>query len=448
MSAGAAAQSPLQQIEAAVQQRAKQSSLDVASDGGRDRLRRLLVEEVELWQENFKRGAKSFELGDPDAVVDRAFRNLAGFGPLEPLLEDADVWEVMVNAPDAIFVRRHRGHSGYHHEVFHDDDHVMRILTRLLDSAGSSHRKLDPAEGLQDAQLENGARMHIVHRDIGRDDHVLVNIRKFTGVSYKTLAELVGMGAIDRRTAKFLAAAVRSRLSILFAGRPGAGKTTLLSCCAAELDPSLRVVVAEEVFETVIPLPNVAHLQTRPSRVDRPAVDLRKLVGGFLRMAPDVAIVGEVRDAEALPLLMTLSSGVTGYTTIHAASARQALLRLRFLSMLSGATKDVPFSALTSLVSESIDLVVYSERSDGRVVVSEIAAVEDPQSEGGGGGGGGVFTITPLLGNGAGGGGQLQWSGNVPVRASRKMASSGFDIRELLGGRDAPVSSVPGAGGR
>lgn len=301
MTAETASQSPLEQVEASVQQRAKQLSLDVASGEGRDRLRQLLVEEVDLWQEGFRRGSRSFELGDPEAVVDRAFRNLAGYGPLEPLLDDGDVWEVMVNAPDAIFVRRHQGHSGYHHEVFHDDDHVMRILTRLLDAAGGSHRKLDPAEGLQDAQLANGARMHIVHRDIGRDNHVLVNIRKFTGVAYKTLSELVSMGALDRRSARLLGAAVRSRLSILFAGRPGSGKTTLLSCCAAELDPSLRVVVAEEVFETSIPLPNVAHLQTRPSRVDRPAVDLRRLVGGFLRMAPDVAIVGEVRDAEALP---------------------------------------------------------------------------------------------------------------------------------------------------
>ncbi len=294
-------QSPLQQIEAAVQDRAKELSLDVASEGGRDQLRQLLVEQVSIWQDDFRRGARSFELGDPDAVVDRAFRNLAGYGPLEPLLEDGDVWEVMVNAPDAIFVRRHKGRSGYHDEVFHDDDHVMRILTRVLDAAGSSHRKLDPAEGLQDAQLDNGARMHVVHRDIGRDNHVLVNIRKFTGVAYKTLSQLVGLGALDRSAANFLRAAVRSRLSILFAGRPGAGKTTLLSCCAADLDPSLRVVVAEEVFETDICLPNVAHLQTRPSRLDRPAVDLRRLVAGFLRMAPDVAIVGEVRDAEALP---------------------------------------------------------------------------------------------------------------------------------------------------
>ena len=124
--------------------------------------------------------------------------------------------------------------------------------------------------------------------------------------------------------------------SIVFAGAPGSGKTTMLSCCAAELDPSLRVVIAEEVFEADVPLAE-RRAACRPGRArpDRPAVDLRRLVAGFLRMAPDVAIVGEVRDREALPLLLTLSSGVKGFTTIHAGSARQALTRLRFICQLA-----------------------------------------------------------------------------------------------------------------
>ena len=153
---------------------------------------------------------------------------------------------------------------------------------------------------------------------------------------------------------------MRARASVVFAGAPGAGKTTLLSCCLAELDPSLRVVVAEEVFEADIALANVAQMQTRPARADRPEVDLRRLVAGFLRMAPDVAVVGEVRDREALPFLLALSSGVTGYTTIHAGSAPQALGRLRFLSQLSEAGGHLPFSALSSLVSDAIDVVVHT----------------------------------------------------------------------------------------
>ena len=120
------------------------------------------------WGLDHRRGLRPYDLSEPDLVAERAFRNLAGYGPLEPLLDDDDVWEVMVNGPDAIFVKRHRGRSGYHDEVFHDDEHVIRTLTKILDDATGSHRKLDPSEGLQDAQLDDGARLHIVHGDISR----------------------------------------------------------------------------------------------------------------------------------------------------------------------------------------------------------------------------------------------------------------------------------------
>jgi pilus assembly protein CpaF len=293
--------SPLQEIERRVQLRAKESALDMAGDDGKPKLRALIAEEVAAWSEGYKRGLRAFDLADPDIVAERAYRNLAGYGPLEPLLADDDVWEIMVNSPDQIFVKRHRGTSGYHDEAFNDDDHVVRTLTKILDEAAGSHRKLDPSEGLQDAQLDTGARLHIVHGDVGRDGHVLVNIRKFTGVAYRSLDELVDRDMLDTRVASFLRACVRARLSIVFSGSPGCGKTTLLSCCAAELDPTLRVVVAEEVFEADLPLPNVASMQTRPARPDRREVDLRRLVSGFLRMAPDIAVVGEVRDREGLP---------------------------------------------------------------------------------------------------------------------------------------------------
>jgi pilus assembly protein CpaF len=422
--------SPLAEIERAVQERAKLVSLDLADEGGTDRLLALIDSEVVGWSEAHKRGLRPFDLATPELVVERVYRNLAGYGPLEPLLDDDDVWEVMVNAPDAIFVRRHRGPSGYHDEVFHDDEHVLRTLTKILDDASRSHRKLDPTEGLQDAQLDTGARIHLVHADIGRDGHVLVNIRKFTGLPLRSLAELVERETVDQVVAAFLRACVRARLSIVFAGPPGSGKTTLLSCCAAELDPSLRVVVAEEVFETDIAMPNVAHMQTRPARLDRREVDLRRLVAGFLRMAPDVAIVGECRDREALPLLLTLSSGVTGYTTIHSGSARQALTRLRFLCQLDEAGRNLPLSALNSLVSESIDLVVHCRRVQERVEVTEVVAVEDLQTAAEST----AFTLTELYRR-ASPGGPLRWSGNVPGRVARSLETAGFDPLRLLEGK-------------
>jgi pilus assembly protein CpaF len=298
---GTAWVSPLAEIERAAQQRAKDVDLDLGSSDGAAKLRGLIADEIDHWQDEHRRGKRPVAIVDPDGLCERAMRNLAGYGPLEPLLSDDDVWEVMVNGPDAIFVKRHHGPSGYHDEVFHDDDHVVRTLTKLLDDASQSHRKLDASEGLQDAQLDDGARLHIVHRDIGRDGHLLVNIRKFTGVPYRSLDELVVRGTLTQPVAGFLRACVRAGLSIVVAGAPGSGKTTLLSCCAAELDPALRVVIAEEVFEADVPLPNVAHMQTRPARPERGEVDLRRLVAGFLRMAPDVAIVGEVRDRERPP---------------------------------------------------------------------------------------------------------------------------------------------------
>jgi pilus assembly protein CpaF len=431
--------SPLEEIERVVRDRAKRRALELDATDGGPRLRALVEEEVANWQLDFRRGLRPYELADPHLVAERAVRNLTGYGPLGPLLDDDDVWEIMINAPDQLFVKRHRGPSGYHHEVFHDDDHVFRTLTKILDDASTSHRKLDPAEGLQDAQLDNGARLHIVHGDIARGGHLVVNIRKFTGVAYTSIHELVESDMLTADAATFLAACVRARRTIVFAGAPGSGKTTLLSCCAAELDPALRVVIAEEVFEADVPLANVAGLQTRAARSDRPAIDLRRLVAGFLRMAPDVAIVGEVRDKEALPLLLTLSSGVQGFTTIHAGSARQALTRLRFICQLSDSASDLPVSALNTLVSESIDVVVHCARTPNGPRVTSVLAVEDLT----GPADATHFTTTEVFGR-AHPDDQLTWAGHIPSRLSRALAQAGFDIRSLLGTtRERSAAEMP-----
>jgi len=419
--------SPLAEIERAVQARAHDEAIDLAAGEAEQALRRLIDEEVARWSDDYKRGLRAFPLSDPEGVARRAMRNLTGYGPLEPLLSDDDVWEIMINAPDEIFVKRHTGVSGYHDEMFHDDEHVVRTLQKVLDDASGAHRSLDPSHGLQDAQLENGARLHIVHRDIGRGGHLIVNIRKFTGVVFRSLDELTDQGMCPPAVAAFLRAAVAARQSIVFAGPPGSGKTTLMNCCAAELDPSLRVVIAEEVFEAAVPLPNVASMQTRAARSDRPEVSLRRLVSGFLRMAPDIAIVGEVRDQEALPLLLTLSSGVKGFTTIHAGSARQALTRLRFISQLSDARSDLPLPALTSLVTEAVDFVVHARRWRGTPQISEITAVENLAS----GTEAPSFTTTPIFARDEPGA-PLAWTGQLPSRAAGAFAEAGVDLGELL----------------
>ncbi|MFN8050548.1 MAG: ATPase, T2SS/T4P/T4SS family [Acidimicrobiales bacterium] len=419
--------SPLALVERAVQDHAKAIALDTASPAGEARLRTLIDEAVDAWQDDHKRGRRPHALIDPAGLAERAFRNLARYGPLTPLLQDDDVWEVMINSPSEIFVKRHRGPSGYHDEVFHDDEHVTRTLTKILDDSSTSHRKLDPTEGLQDAQLDTGARLHIVHGDLARGGHIVVNIRKFTGVAYRTLDQLTERDMMTPAVARFLAAAVTAKASIVFAGAPGSGKTTLMSCCAAELDPSLRVVMAEEVFESDIPVANLASLQTRAPRADRPGIDLRRLVAGFLRMAPDIAIVGEVRDREALPLLLTLSSGVKGYTTIHAGSARQALTRLRFICQLADTTSELPISALNTLVSEAIDLVVHCERGADGPRITGVLAVEDLVA----GADATQFTVTELFARRTLRD-QVAPTGAVPSRLATLFERAGLDLNAHL----------------
>jgi pilus assembly protein CpaF len=168
-------------------------------------------------------------------------------------------------------------------------------------------------------------------------------------------------------------------------------------------------------------------MQTRPARVDREEVDLRRLVAGFLRMAPDVAIVGEVRDREALPLLLTLSSGVQGFTTIHAGNARQALSRLRFICQLSDTRSELTLPALSSLVSEAVDVVVHCARQDGSPKVTEVVAVEDlhvaPDTV--------AYTTTSVWERPRRGAG-LIWTGNLPIRSTRALELAGYDIRALV----------------
>lgn len=417
---------PLVEVEIAVQSRAKQADLDLSTSEGHDRLRALINDELQRWEDDVRHGRKSVSIVNPETLAARAWKNLVNYGPLTDLLEDPDVWEIEINAPTEIFVKRHVGPSGYHQDTFHDDDHVIRTLTKLLDDSSSSHRKLDATEGLQDAQLDDGSRLHIIHGDLSRGGHLMVNIRRFTGVPFTQLAELVATDTLSANAARFLAHAVRAGTTALFAGAPGSGKTTLLSCCLGELDPSKRVVIAEEVFEVDAPLPNVASMQTRAARPDRPAVDLRRLVAGFLRMAPDVAVVGEVRDREALPLLLTLSSGIVGYTTIHSANARGALSRLRFLAELSDAGS-LPHEALTSLVSEAIDLVVFSQRTSAGPRVMEIIAVEEQLVDASSP----AFTVTDLFTRNAPTE-ELRWTGLLPHRLGQLFAAVGLDIGAVL----------------
>ena len=418
---------PLLTIERSVQSAARSEGVDISLAENRERLRALIAGAIDAWQHD--NPARPLTAEARHYLAQRAEADVAGYGPLQALLEDDSVWEIMVNSPEAIFVKRHGRPTAFYGAAFHDAEHLRRTVERILADSGLGQRALDPAEGLQDAQLKGGARLHVVHADLTREGSLALNIRKFTGLPRRSLDDLVQGGMLSETAAALLRAAQRAHASIVFSGPPGSGKTTLLSALAAEMPAETRVVVAEEVLETHVPLPNVAHLQTRPARPERPAVDLRLLVAGFLRMAPDLAIVGEVRDREALPLVLTLSSGVTGYTTLHSTSARAALSRLRLLVQIAG--HSIPFAAATQMVSDAVDLVVHCTRLEGRPTVTEVHAVEDPAA----GADSTTFTTTPMFVHSPSG---LRPTGLIPGRLAERAVSRGEGgFRRELPGLDS-----------
>ena len=311
-----------------------------------------------------------------------AERNLLGYGPLQQLLDDPDVWEIMINAPDAVFVRRHRGPSGYHHELFHDDEHVARVLQRLLDDAAVSHRKLDPTEGLQDRHSSPTARgLHIVHRDVARGGHLLANIRRFTGVPFRRLDQLVEAGTLSDAAAQTLRrTSCGPERAWSSPARPARARPTLMSCLLAELDPVAPGRGRRGGHGGRGPTPQRrGHADPSRREGDRDAIDLRRLVAGFLRMAPDVAVVGEVRGPRSSAVPVDL---VLGHHRLHDVARRLGTSgpspAFGFVAQLDPAAGQLPPSALAHLVSEAIDVVVHLRRDASGPVIAEIVAVEDP----------------------------------------------------------------------
>ncbi len=247
---------------------------------------------------------------------------------------------------------------------------MHHLVERMLRSSG---RRVDLSAPFVDASMPDGSRLHVVIPDITRR-HWAVNIRKFV-VAADELDDLVRLGTLTASAARFLAAAVGSGLNILVAGGTQAGKTTMLNCLAAAIPAQERVVTCEEVFELKIPLRDVASLQCRqPSLEGTGEIPLRRLVKEALRMRPSRIVVGEVRQAESLDLLIALNSGLPGMCTVHANSAREAVTKMCTLPLLAGA--NVSSSFVVPTVAGSVDLVVHlALEADGHRRVQEIAAL-------------------------------------------------------------------------
>ncbi|MBM9460852.1 CpaF family protein [Nocardioides sp. zg-536] len=330
-------------------------------------VRRLAVGLVRAHDERSLTGAVA-PVGDSDALVAELVARVAGFGALQPLLDDPTVEEIWINSPDRVFVARHGRHELTN--LVLTEAQVTDLVERMLKSTG---RRIDLSRPFVDAMLPAGHRLHVVLQGISRGFSA-VNIRKFV-VRATRLADLVELGTLTPGAAAFLDASVRAGLNILVTGGTQAGKTTMLNCLAAAIPGGERVISAEEVYEIRFPHPDWVALQTRQEGLEGTGeIRLRDLVKESLRMRPSRLIVGEVRAEECLDLLLALNAGLPGMCTLHANSAREALVKACTLPLLAGENISARFVVPT--VASSVDLVVHLGLDPGGArQVREIVAV-------------------------------------------------------------------------
>ena len=304
--------------------------------------------------------------GVVQAVVDEAL----GLGPLEPLLRDPTVTEVMVCGPRRTYVER-AGRIEPTTTRFHDDAHLLHVIDRILAPLG---RRVDEASPMVDARLPDGSRVNAVIPPLSLDGPALT-IRRFAPTPL-TGHDLVRLGTLSRRTLDLLCAAVRARRNILVTGGTGSGKTTTLAALAAFVPPSERVVTIEDAAELRIELPHVVRLESRPPSLEGSgAVPIRALVRNALRMRPDRIVVGEVRGGESLDMLTAMTTGHEGsLSTLHASSPADALRRLQTLALMGDV--ELPYRAVADQVASAIDVIVHQARlPDGARRIVEVTAV-------------------------------------------------------------------------
>lgn len=347
-----------------VRERVRREGVDLAADA---RLAdRYVREELRSYSERALGGSVPL-LDDETDAARQILAAVTGLGPLQPYLDDPSVEELWINAPDAVFVARDGVSERIPLSLTEAD--VRDLVERMLRSTG---RRVDLSSPFVDASLPDGSRLHVAIPDITRR-HVAVNIRKFRS-GMRDLRELVRLGSLTPQSAEFLHAAVWAGLNILVSGATQSGKTTLLGALLASARPEERIVTVEETFELAVAAPDWVALQCRQASLEGTGeVTLRRLVKEALRMRPDRLVVGEVREAESLDLLIALNSGLPGMCSLHANSGADALRKLTTLPLLAGRNIDAGFVVPT--VATSIDLVVHAEldRTGHRHVVEIVA---------------------------------------------------------------------------
>ena len=305
-----------------------------------------------------------------EEVAARILRDSVGLGPLEILLADPEVEEVMVNGPDRVYVER-RGRVEPTEVAFADEEELRNAIERILAPLG---RRVDELSPMVDARLADGSRVNVVIPPLAIDGPA-VSIRRF-GARRPGPGELVAMGTLSAAQRDLLEAAVAGGRSVLVSGGTGSGKTTMLNALSSFIGAGERVVTIEDAAELRLQQPHVVRLESRPAGVEgRGEVTIRQLLRNALRMRPDRIVIGEVRGPEALDLLTALNTGHDGaLSTVHANSPADALGRLETLALMAGV--GLPHAAVAEQVQRGIDLVVHLERrADGSRRVSEIAEV-------------------------------------------------------------------------
>ncbi len=309
-----------------------------------------------------------------DSLVREIKNEVLGLGPLEPLLADPTVSDILVNSYNRVFVER-RGRLERVGVRFRDDQHLLKIIDKIASAVG---RRIDESSPMVDARLADGSRVNAIIPPLALDGPTL-SIRKFA-VDPLTVDDLISLGTISPAAAKLLEAVVKARLNVLISGGTGTGKTTMLNVLSSFIPPHERIVTIEDSAELQLQQEHVVRLETRPPNIEgHGEVTLRDLVRNSLRMRPDRIVVGEVRGGEALDMMQAMNTGHDGsLTTVHANSPRDALSRLE--TMMSMAGLDIPDKALRQQVASAVHIILQLARlSDGsRRLVSfqEITGME------------------------------------------------------------------------
>ena len=308
------------------------------------------------------------------SIFQEVLNDMMGFGPIQPLLDDPEVSEVMVNGPKKIYVEK-KGQLYRTHIMFDDDAHVMRIIDRIILPLG---RRIDPDSPTVDARLPDGSRVNAVIPPVALDGPS-ITIRKFLKDKL-SINQLIELGTLTQNMAEFLKACVVARLNIVISGGTGSGKTTLLNVLSGFIPENERILTIEDAAELQLQQEHVLRLETKTANVDGGGeTTVRDLVRNSLRMRPDRIVVGECRGGEALDMLQAMNTGHDGsLTTLHANSSRDALSRLETMVLMAGV--ELPLKVVRQQVSSAVDLIVQQSRlKDGSrkiTAVTEVAGME------------------------------------------------------------------------